>query len=464
MAHDVSQKIIYKPSDLNKILLNETKNIANDYQKIYIVGDIKDYRKWKRSGCSFKLYLDNDSVDCKVWESIGLLPQDIEQFSNTRCIIKGGINADFFNGHRFSVNVESIKMQDNNTKLNELKKLCNQKNLFLNKKEINWNKVKNIGLVSKKNSQGYDDFCNQFKIPLKIHLSEITLEGSKTVKDCINSIIDLQDKCDIIFIVRGGGNTAEISNSFDNIDLFQIIKQSKIPIVTAIGHEQDKDDKLLITRVSDLNFSTPTCLAKDLNELFLGKLNNKIDSQIDILYEEFMNIIDKENEFLFQKLKLYLDKFIKSKFGGQIIKIEENEQFVIINKNDNFYKVEINYKEKLDFTPKEINYKTLLEDSFYKKSIDDIYKYLKLLEEDDKGKDIKNILIKLKENEKIEDKYMNCSKKKIDTYFLKQPKKIKYTKSNLLKLKRTLLLYKNLLETNNESEILKIFNYIEKYY
>ena len=30
MAHDVSQKIIYKPSDLNKILLNETKKIAKN--------------------------------------------------------------------------------------------------------------------------------------------------------------------------------------------------------------------------------------------------------------------------------------------------------------------------------------------------------------------------------------------------------------------------------------------------
>ena len=36
------------------------------------------------------------------------------------------------------------------------------------------------------------------------------------------------------------------------------MKKSNVPIITAIGHEQDKGDKLLITNVSDIDFPTPT--------------------------------------------------------------------------------------------------------------------------------------------------------------------------------------------------------------
>ena len=34
----------------------------------------------------------------------------------------------------------------------------------------------------------------------------------------------------------------------------ETVQNSKKPIVTAIGHEYDKGDKLLITEVSDLNY------------------------------------------------------------------------------------------------------------------------------------------------------------------------------------------------------------------
>ena len=47
MDKEINAKDIYNPSELNKILLNETKNIAINFSKIYITGDIKDFRKWK---------------------------------------------------------------------------------------------------------------------------------------------------------------------------------------------------------------------------------------------------------------------------------------------------------------------------------------------------------------------------------------------------------------------------------
>jgi exodeoxyribonuclease VII large subunit len=459
-----SKDIIYNPSELNKILLNETKNIAINFQKINIIGDIKDFRKWKRSGCSFKLYLNNDSIDCKVWESSGLFADDIKKFINTQCIVSGAVNADYFNGHRFSINVDNIKMQSNDTKLNELKLICEERNFFKNKKEINWTKITNIGLISKKHSQGYDDFCNQFKIPISLSLQEIPLEGSKTVKECCSAIKKLQNSCDIIFIIRGGGNTVEISNSFDNIKLFEMIKNAKVPIITAIGHEQDKGDKLLITKVSDYNFSTPTSLANELNDYILKAIIQKIDYLLDDNYESFTHIIEKEDNFLYNQLKDFLQNFIKCIFGGQIVKVEEEETSIIINKNNNYYKIKLNFSEKLNLTEKKINYKNMLLDAFDERNIDNIYKYFNLLniKANNLTQDIKSLLIKLKENEKFETKYLKTVKKKINSFYLIKNKPNKVSKNNLLKNKRTLLLYKYFLEkAENVNEIRKIYKFFK---
>lgn len=461
MAKEIKH-IIYNPSELNQILLNETKNIADNFQQIYIIGDIKDFRKWKRSGCSFKLYLKNDSIDCKVWESSGLFPDDIEKYVNTQCVISGAVNADYFNGHRFSINVEEIKMQNNNTKLNELKLICEEHNYFINKKEINWNSITKIGIISKKNSQGYDDFCNQFKIPIPLYLEQISLEGSKTVKECCSAIKKLQTSCDIIFIVRGGGNTVEISNSFDNIKLFDSIKKSKVPIITAIGHEQDKGDKLLITQVSDYNFSTPTSLAKDLNDYLLKIIIQKLDSDLDDEYKHFMHFIENENNLLYNKLKICLQLFIKKKFGGQIIKVDDNETSIIISKNNNYYKVKLNFSEKLNFTENEINFKNMLLDAFEERNINNIYKYFNLLNIETNDLGLENFLIKLKENDKIESKYLNTTKKKINSHYLKKNKPNKVSKNNFIKNKRTLLLYKYFLENaENIDEIRNIYKFFK---
>ena len=257
-------KVIYEPDELNNLLLVDMKKTSSKLGIVYITGDINSFYKWRAAGCSFKITLNNKSFECKVWENSGLSPEYVKQFDNTRCIVGGRLKAEFWKTHKFSLEVNSIKILNNDTKLEKLKELCNQKGYFVNKKPINYSNIVKITIISKFKTQGFDDFVNQFKVPIDIKLNQITLEGEKTSPECIKAIESSQDS-DLILIIRGGGDTAEISNSFDTEELFKSIKSSEVPIVTAIGHEQDKGDKLLITNVSDLDLPTPTALAKFLN-------------------------------------------------------------------------------------------------------------------------------------------------------------------------------------------------------
>ena len=57
---------------------------------------------------------------------------------------------------------------NNDTKLEKLKELCSQKGYFINKKSIDYSKIIKITIISKFKTQGFDDFVNQFKVPIKI--------------------------------------------------------------------------------------------------------------------------------------------------------------------------------------------------------------------------------------------------------------------------------------------------------
>lgn len=431
---------IYNPKELNNLLLNETVEIASKFPEINIMGDINSFNKWKRSGCSFKITMNNESIECKAWERDGLIPDEIKSYENTQCIIKGIIVANYFHGHKFVINVNSITLINNDTKLKEVKLICQDKGYFENKKIIEWTKIKKIGIISKKNTQGYDDFCNQFNVPLELHLEQITLEGKKTYKECIESIKKLQH-CDLILIIRGGGDTREISNSFDNIKLFDSIKNSKIPIVTAIGHEQDKDDKLLITNISDIDFPTPTALAKDLNSILYKPLLEKLDILLESNEELFYNLLEKENNKLYEALKIFLEKFLKNKFGGKIIDVDNNEDNIIIKKNGKFYNIKLNLDEELNFTNKDINLKDNLIDAIQDEDINIINKtFCKLNTDSFKLSDnILDNIKKIQKNTNLENKFLKTQDNKNTTNYLKNIKKNNFP--NLIKIKEILLWY-----------------------
>ena len=456
---------IYKPNELNKLLLTEITNIANEYPEISIIGDINNIKIWKRSGCSFKITCDNESIECNAWERNGLQPNNIKSYENTQCIIKGFIEASYYYSHRFVVNVNSITLMNTDTKLKELKSICENKGYFENKKKVEWNSVTKIGIISKLNTQGYDDFRNQFKVPLDIKLEQITLEGVKTCGECIKSIKKLQN-FDLIIIVRGGGDTSEISNSFDCIELFDIIKKSKVPIITAIGHVQDKGDKLLITNVSDIDFPTPTALAKDLNNKLYEPLIQKLDNFLESNEESFDDLQEKENYILYKSLKCYLDEFLKSKFGGKIIEVNNDETNIIIKRDGKYYNNNLKFDNELQLTEQNINIKDALLDALEEENIDIINKNFTKLNIDTHKLEnvIQDNIKKIKKNNKLETKFEQTQANKIKTYYL-NTNYCTTSLYNLVKIKEILLWYKEKIQESihgtNTDEIKDIYNFIK---
>lgn len=463
---------IYTPCELNNLLMNHINTIALNFDNISLIGDICECKIWKNSGMSFKLINGNKSFECKVWLKDGLTIEEVKKHENLNCIIKGYLTAEYYYNHKFVLNSISLKKTKNNSKINELKKMCNDNNFFNNKKLINWENIKKIGIISKINTQGYNDFMEQFKLPIDIIIEEINLEGNSTSGQCISSISKLQSN-DLIIIIRGGGSTSEISNSYDKYELFKVIRESKKPIITAIGHENDKGDKLLINEISDVNYSTPSTASYEINYniiqpiiLKIKKFKLKIKRNIDTYFEN-----KKIKNF---KSLLTVFKYLKKiKIGTEkIYKIEQSINYIIIEKNGCYYKNKLSYDNIFNIDKEEINRLNDIENEMKNNKIMLLKQYILnyKVDEDDNNiinkivNKIKIILTKIKDKNKLEIEY-NKNESILDISYIKKY----YFSSNITKIKDLLSLYKNcnylidILVKGNKDDIKKIYNFTINY-
>lgn len=399
----------YSICELNEILFEKFDDICVNFKQITLKGEIVDCRFFKNNiGISFKIKDEFGMFNCKCWNYNNIDIYKIKSYENSTCIISGTIKSNYFNNHYdfiLEINKDIIKDNDNSL-IKSLKDQCISLGYFENKKNINWNLIKKIGLISKKNTQGYNDFMKQLKIDFEIILKEIVLEGINTEKTLINAINEFQDEdIDIILIIRGGGSTIDISNSYDKITIFDIIKKSKKPIITAIGHEADKDEKLLITSISDYDYATPSRLAIEINKEIIKNKIKVIDNKLIEIKEKYINYNNKikKNEYIL--LKIYIEKLIKDKYGALIININDNDKFIIIEKETKYYKIKLELLNEIKFKDNEIEIKNKIETGLRNNDIKMIKKCLEDLKENNEIIDIIKKTIKkieeLDENEKI---------------------------------------------------------------
>ena len=165
-----------------------------------------------------------------------------------------------------------------------------------------------LGIITSPTGSVVHDIINRVndRFPMPLDIWPVSVQGVEAVQSIINAIEGFNKikfgGPDIIIIARGGGSTEDLM-AFNDENLAKSVFESKIPIISAIGHETDTT---IIDLVSDLRASTPTAAAEKatpvkfeliekIKNLHL-RLNTNITSQI---------LSKKENYE-------YLNKFLKS--------------------------------------------------------------------------------------------------------------------------------------------------------
>jgi len=165
-----------------------------------------------------------------------------------------------------------------------------------------------IGIITSESGAAFDDIIIRVKkrFPVKILFYPVSVQGpeaAEQIAKAINNINNLSrlnqniQVPDLLIVGRGGGSLEDLM-SFNEEVVVRAIFNSKIPIISAVGHEIDNS---LSDYAADVRAPTPTAAAEialpDINVLNQNiiMLNNKISSfiqnKINFNEEKYRNYI-----------------------------------------------------------------------------------------------------------------------------------------------------------------------------
>ena len=399
---------VYKVGEISDILDRMISNIY-DLKSIYIEGEISNVVYQKSGHLYFSLKDDNSIIKCAAFSyRYKNIPDNLVE--GMKVEILASINYYKPQGS-ITFYVEKLKKAD---KLGQLYKQLELRREEYRKKgyfndEIKQNipyLVKRVGVVTAptgaaiqdiiKTIHNRDKYVDIFLYPVKVQG-----EGAKEeISEAIKYFNENNDKynLDVLIVGRGGGSIEDLW-AFNEVEVIEAIYNSKIFVVSAVGHESDT---LLSDYVADLRASTPTQAAEKLiknyddnikelnnfkNRLYL-LLNNKYALKKNELLNFSNSYILKNFSNKFNTLRMFNSDLenraniaLENKKNNKIIEFNLLKDRVNINKITDRLEKEnkniINLSEKLDNNMFDVlkNKKIELEKltlSLSKHSIDDI--------------------------------------------------------------------------------------------
>ncbi len=229
----------------------------------------------------------------------------------------------------------------------------------------------NIGVITSKTGAVIEDIIHrvQDRFPTNINIYPSAVQGQNAALEVILGIKyfnALKDKVpDVIIIARGGGSLEDLL-PFSDEALVREVFNSKIPIISAIGHETDTT---LIDYVSDVRAPTPTAAAEIVTPILsdLKKLVVGLEDRLNSYVKNILN--DKEKELLHASRNLIHPQKLLEQNEEKVNDISKNMKLLINNylnnKEQNIRilassmidpnQVLSNYENKINFLSKDLS-------------------------------------------------------------------------------------------------------------
>lgn len=311
---------VYKVGEVADILENVLSN-TYDLKSIYIEGEISNVVYQKSGHLYFSLKDDDSIIKCAVFSyRYKNIPDNLVEGTKVEVLA----SVSYYKPYgTITFTVEKLKKAD---KLGQLYKQLELRREEYRKKgyfndEIKQNipyLVKRVGVVTAptgaaiqdiiKTIHNRDKYVDIFLYPVKVQG-----EGAKEeISEAIKYFNENNDKynLDALIVGRGGGSIEDLW-AFNEVEVIEAIYNSKIFVVSAVGHESDT---LLSDYVADLRASTPTQAAEKLIKNYdenIKELNN-FKNRLYLLLNNKYSI--KKNE-LSNFSNLYILKNFSNKFN-----------------------------------------------------------------------------------------------------------------------------------------------------
>ncbi len=239
----------------------------------------------------------------------------------------------------YSMAVESINLVSNRgallEKIEKLKaKLLAQGYFEISRKRPIPKFPKNIGIVTSPSGAAIYDALKVIgsRYPLvNIYLFPSLVQGENAPKDIVKAINKANKyPLDMLLLIRGGGSAEDLM-AFNDEKVAKAVFDSKIPIVTGIGHQSDNS---IADYVADLRCATPTDAAKHSVPDF-----RELSRKIDEFYSYMKKTFEAGTETLKRYVEIYGSKIQNNSPINQLLKKEKDLDtlFQFLNNNTNNY-------------------------------------------------------------------------------------------------------------------------------
>lgn len=295
---------IISVTELNKLAKSL---LENGIPKLWIEGEISNLAKPASGHIYFSLKDETSQIRCawfKQRQSINA--NDIS--NGMKMLALGKISLYQPRGeYQFIIEkMETAGEGDLKRKYEELKQKLFNEGLFDRERKLEIPKLpKKIGVITSPSGAAIRDVLSILKrrFPLlPIVIFPITVQGDNAAPDIENALknANLRADCDVLILTRGGGSLEDLW-AFNEEIVARAIHVSKIPIISAIGHETDTT---IADFVSDVRAPTPSGAAEivtpDQNELL--KLLKTLFGRIEHETNQYINSKSQSMDWLSKRL------------------------------------------------------------------------------------------------------------------------------------------------------------------
>lgn len=251
-------------TDLNKYIKEKFDN-DEALINIMVKGEISNFKNHYTGHLYFTLKDENSIIKCVMFKNyadrLKFTPKD-----GTQVIVFGSVTV-FEKGGNYQIYVKAMKedgIGDLYTKYEELKERLEKSGMFdsAHKKKIPM-LPKIIGVLTSQTGSVIRDIINvstRRNPDVYIRLLPVPVQGEGACNKIADSIKLMNEKelADVIIVARGGGSLEDLW-PFNEEVVATAIYESKIPVISAVGHETDFT---IADFVADLRAPTPSAAAE----------------------------------------------------------------------------------------------------------------------------------------------------------------------------------------------------------
>ncbi len=305
----MESKNIFSVSNVNKyIKMVFDKDPFLSY--VAIKGEITNFKAHSSGHLYFTLKDESSTIKCVMFKSAAQ-NLNIKLQDGVAVVVMGSVSV-YDVGGTYQVYVKSITLDGVGelfAKYEELKKKLEQEGLFDSqyKKKIPF-MPNRVGVITSPTGAVIRDIINvstrRFSKP-NILLFPSAVQGEMVASTVISGLryFNRTNSVDVIIIARGGGSFEDLFG-FNDESLAREIFASKIPVVSAVGHETDFT---ISDFVSDLRAPTPSAAAELVYPSEM-EITSKLDTLNLRLKSSMSNILNRRKQYLESITKGRLEK------------------------------------------------------------------------------------------------------------------------------------------------------------